>query len=84
MGNISTSFRDYVKNTHKSGAVERDFVAEAKRDRSFPNFKSWMELRSHLLRREDAHVALVAGRAVWQGYRKHLEGRQTSLVRAER
>jgi hypothetical protein len=43
-----------------------DFMALVKDDKSFPDAKTWGELRGYLQQYGDA--AVVAGRAVWRRY----------------
>ena len=46
-----------------------DFIADAKTDKSFPDLKTWGQLRGYLYLRGATDAALVAGRTVWRRYR---------------
>ncbi len=45
-----------------------DFIAGAKADKSFPDAKTWSELKSYLHWRGATDDQVIAGRLVWRRY----------------
>jgi hypothetical protein len=62
-----TSFRAFLHTLPAEDSPAGSFVVDAKADKSFPDLKTWAELKGYLHPRGDA--ALVAGRAIWRRYR---------------
>lgn len=63
------TFRDYIARRRRGDNPQGDFVEDARRDPRFPDVQSWLDLKHYLQSRGACEEAVVAARAVWQGYR---------------
>ena len=62
--------REYVNFAPITDDPEGDFIGDARRDRGFPDVRSWSELKGYLRTRGACREAIVAARAIWRQYRR--------------
>lgn len=64
---VDLGFKAYIAQRRVTDTPTGDFVADAKRDRSLPDAKTWEELENHLGWRATG-VVRACGRQVWRQY----------------
>lgn len=65
---MAISFKSYVKRAKVFNTPAGDFIADARLDTSFPNPKTWDELKNYLLSRWGTD-AINAAEASWRNYK---------------
>ena len=65
------TFRQYVRERRVTDTPAGDFIADAKKDQSLPDVRSWQELVTYLIGQRNAHRdGLKAARTVWIAYER--------------
>jgi hypothetical protein len=62
------SFKVYIAKRRVTHAPTGDFVADAKRDPTLPDSKTWAELEAYLFACHASDAAVEAGKKVWRQY----------------
>ena len=62
------TFKEYLQNSTNGETPEADFAADAIRDKSFRDFKSWDELETYLIFHRACPEALVAGKKCYHAW----------------
>ena len=65
---MAITFKSYVKRAKASNTPAGDFIADARLDRSFPNPRTWDELKTYLLLRWGTDP-ISAAEASWRNYK---------------
>lgn len=73
------SFKSYIAQRRITDTPAGDFVADARADRTFPDAKTWDEVRSYLRQRGACGDAVKAAHSVWRQYERS-EGRPSRRV----
>jgi hypothetical protein len=72
------SFVAYARQHPGEHSQAGFFIADVKRDKTFPDVTGWSELRSYLNRTGAAHAKVVAARLAWRKYQNFLRGRSNA------
>lgn len=62
------TFKEYLMTRRITDTPNGDFVGDAKRDRQFPDARSWDQVESYLVNRGAPYAAIEAGKSVWKAY----------------
>jgi hypothetical protein len=70
MEKSKVSFKSYAFKRKSDTSAAAKFAIEAKRDKSFPDVRSWRELKTYLAQRDEADQAMIGARSLWTEYQK--------------